>query len=71
LVELPPPLGICAFNDDVAFPILAALADLKVVVPGDVSVIGHDNSKIGEFCYPALTTITSQNGSPSVGIAVC
>ena len=61
LAELPPPLGICAFNDDVAFPVLAALVDLKVAVPGDVSVIGHDNSKIGEFCYPALTTISLES----------
>ncbi len=61
LSELPPPLGICAFNDDVAFPLLAALADLKVAVPGDVSVIGHDNSKIGEFSYPALTTISLES----------
>jgi DNA-binding LacI/PurR family transcriptional regulator len=61
LTELPPPFGVCAFNDDVALPVLAALADLKVAVPGDVSVIGHDNSKIGEFCYPALTTISHES----------
>ena len=54
----PPPFGICAFNDDVAFPVLAGLADLNIKVPKDVSVIGHDNSRIGEFCYPALTTIS-------------
>ena len=61
LTELPLPFGICAFNDDVALPVLAALADLKVTVPGDVSVIGHDNSKIGEFCYPALTSISHES----------
>jgi DNA-binding LacI/PurR family transcriptional regulator len=64
LTELPLPLGICAFNDDVAFPVLAALADLNVKVPEEVSVIGHDNSKIGEFCYPALTSISL--GSPEL-----
>jgi DNA-binding LacI/PurR family transcriptional regulator len=58
LVVQPPPFGVCAFNDDVAFPVLAALADLNISVPEAVSVIGHDNSKIGEFCYPPLTTIS-------------
>ncbi len=58
LAMQPPPLGVCAFNDDVAFPLLAALADLNISVPEAVSVIGHDNSKIGEFCYPPLTTIS-------------
>jgi DNA-binding LacI/PurR family transcriptional regulator len=64
LTELPPPFGICAFNDDVAFPVLAALADLNIKVPEEVSVIGHDNSKIGEFCCPALTSVSL--GSPDI-----
>ncbi len=51
------PFSICAFNDDVAFVCLAALYDLKVAVPEDVSVIGHDNTRIGELCNPPLTTI--------------
>lgn len=50
--------GICAFNDDVAFPILAGLADLNVEVPRQVSVIGHDNSRLGEYFNPPLTTIS-------------
>jgi DNA-binding LacI/PurR family transcriptional regulator len=52
------PLGICAFNDDVAFPVLAALADLKVDVPRQAGVIGHDNSRLGEFFTPPLTTVS-------------
>jgi DNA-binding LacI/PurR family transcriptional regulator len=64
LSKLPPPIGICAFNDDVAFPIIAALADLNIKVPEEVSVIGHDDSKIGEFCCPALTSISL--GSPEM-----
>jgi DNA-binding LacI/PurR family transcriptional regulator len=56
--EVGTPFGICAFNDDVAFPVLAGLADLKVEVPRQVSVVGHDNSRMGEYFNPPLTTIS-------------
>ena len=53
----PPPFAICAFNDETAFTTLAALADLHISVPDEVSVIGHDNILIAELSNPALTTI--------------
>ena len=59
LAVQPPPFAICAFNDDTAFAALAALADLNIAVPEDVSVIGHDNTTIAELCNPALTTVGS------------
>jgi DNA-binding LacI/PurR family transcriptional regulator len=52
------PFGICAFNDDTAIAILAALFDLKIAVPDVVSVIGHDNTMVGELSNPPLTTIS-------------
>jgi DNA-binding LacI/PurR family transcriptional regulator len=57
LAVQPPPFALCAFNDDTAFAALAALADLHVSVPDEVSVIGHDNTIIAELSNPALTTI--------------
>jgi len=52
-----PPFAICAFNDETAFAALAALADLHISVPDEVSVIDHDNTLIAELSNPALTTI--------------
>jgi LacI family transcriptional regulator len=36
---------------------LAALSDLNIVVPQEVSVIGHDNIRMAEMIIPPLTTI--------------
>jgi LacI family transcriptional regulator len=36
---------------------LRSLRDRGLRVPDDVSVIGFDNIKLSEFCYPALTTV--------------
>ena len=52
-----PPFAVCAYNDDVAFAVLAALADLKLAVPEEVAVIGHDNTMIADLSIPPLTTI--------------
>ena len=57
LAVQPPPFAICAFNDDTAFAALAALADLHISVPDEVSVIGHDNTLIADLSNPALTTV--------------
>jgi LacI family asc operon transcriptional repressor len=57
LTVQPTPFALCAFNDDVAIVALAALSDLNIAVPKDVSVIGHDNSPLSEFTIPPLTTI--------------
>jgi DNA-binding LacI/PurR family transcriptional regulator len=57
LAVQPPPFALCAFNDDVAIVALAALSDLNIAVPKDVSVIGHDNTPLSEFTTPPLTTI--------------
>lgn len=57
LKEQKPPFSICAYNDDVALAALAALSDLGIQVPGQVRVIGHDNTGIAELSIPPLTTI--------------
>jgi DNA-binding LacI/PurR family transcriptional regulator len=55
-----PPFAICAFNDVVALAALAALYDLGVAVPAEVSVVGHDNTRIAELSNPPLTSIGSE-----------
>jgi DNA-binding LacI/PurR family transcriptional regulator len=57
LAVQPPPFAICAFNDEVALAALAALSDLRIAVPEAVSVIGQDNTIIGELSIPPLTTV--------------
>ena len=58
LVAMQPlPFAICAFNDEVALACLAALSDLKIAVPEEVSVIGHDNTLLAELSIPPMTTI--------------
>jgi DNA-binding LacI/PurR family transcriptional regulator len=54
-------LGICCYNDEVAFAVLAALADAGISVPGSVAVIGCDDIPLAQFSIPALTTIAFDN----------
>ncbi len=48
--------AIVAFNDQYAIGCCAALHDVGLRVPADVSVVGFDNS-IASYCLPPLTTI--------------
>lgn len=65
LAVQPPPFAVCAYNDEVAMVVLAALADLQIRVPEQVAVIGQDNTRIAEMSNPPLTTI----GVESPGIS--
>ena len=49
--------GVVAFNDLVAFGLLAALRDRGVDVPRDVSVVGFDDIAFARYAAPALTTM--------------
>ncbi|EPB9885862.1 LacI family DNA-binding transcriptional regulator [Yersinia enterocolitica] len=49
--------AILAANDDMALGTIKALKDNGIKVPEDISVAGFDNSKIGDFFSPPLTTI--------------
>lgn len=49
--------GVLAFNDLVAFALLARLHGLSVDVPGDLSVTGFDGIELSRFAVPALTTV--------------
>ncbi|QBP42656.1 LacI family DNA-binding transcriptional regulator [Paenisporosarcina antarctica] len=49
--------GIFVFNDIAAATVIRYFQQKNVRIPEEVQVIGFDNSYIGEFLFPSLTTI--------------
>lgn len=49
--------AVAAFDDDVAFRVLAGAVDLGWSVPGDLAVIGFDETRYAALWNPALTTV--------------
>lgn len=54
--------AVAAYNDEVAFAILAALRDRGLAAPADLAVIGADNIPLARFAAPPLTTIDQNIG---------
>ena len=50
--------AVVAFNDLVAFGLLARFTEAGVAVPGDISVGGFDDIEIARYATPSLTTET-------------
>jgi len=48
--------GALAFNDLVAFGLLARLNETGVAVPGDISVTGFDGIELSRYATPSVTT---------------
>jgi DNA-binding LacI/PurR family transcriptional regulator len=55
------PFGVCCYNDEVAFAVLAALSDAGIPIPESVAVIGCDDIPLAQFSMPPLTTIYFDN----------
>jgi DNA-binding LacI/PurR family transcriptional regulator len=49
--------AFAAFDDDVALRILAATRDIGLSVPGELAVIGFDDTAYGALFSPTLTTV--------------
>ncbi|MGW7682249.1 DUF6807 family protein [Kribbella sp. NPDC054772] len=49
--------AVVAFNDLVAFGLLARLNEVGVAVPADLSVTGMDDIGLARFAVPSLTTV--------------
>jgi DNA-binding LacI/PurR family transcriptional regulator len=62
LVQQPPPFGVCCYNDEVAFAVLAACSDTGIQVPEMVALIGCDDIPLAQLSIPSLTTITFEDG---------
>jgi LacI family transcriptional regulator/LacI family repressor for deo operon, udp, cdd, tsx, nupC, and nupG len=63
--------GVVAYNDEVAVGVLNRLADRHVRVPGDVSVVGFDDTLLAEMVTPRLTTVripAAAAGTAAVGM---
>jgi LacI family transcriptional regulator len=48
--------AVVAFNDLVAFGLLARLNEYGVAVPGDISIVGFDDIELARYATPSLTT---------------
>jgi len=57
LKQLPRPTAILGANNFIAIGIIKALHDLKLDVPGDVSVVGFDDLPESMFIIPFLTVV--------------
>ncbi|MFW5947415.1 MAG: LacI family DNA-binding transcriptional regulator [Gemmatimonadota bacterium] len=51
------PTAVICYNDLVAIGLLRALRELGLRVPGDVSVVGHDDIQLLDYMAPRLTTV--------------
>lgn len=52
-----PPTAVFAGNDDLAVQVLKAATLLGLRVPEDLSVVGYDDSLLGPYLSPPLTTV--------------
>jgi DNA-binding LacI/PurR family transcriptional regulator len=57
--------AVCAYNDEVAMAVLAALDELGLQAPDDLAVIGVDDIPVARYAHPPLTTVTV--GAPELG----
>jgi LacI family transcriptional regulator len=58
LKKLPDMTALFAASDEMAIGAMSAALQLGIKVPEELSIIGYDNLKIAEMCYPALTTVS-------------
>ena len=49
--------AVAAYNDEVAAAVVRAALQAGLRVPGDLSIVGHDDSPFAALLYPAVTTI--------------
>ena len=52
------PTGLCIVNDYVALAFMVEVRRAGVAVPGDVSIVSHDNQPIAAYCPVPLTSVT-------------
>lgn len=51
------PIGIAAYNDEIALALLGAVIHEGRDIPGEVGIIGIDNSPIARASTPSITTV--------------
>jgi DNA-binding LacI/PurR family transcriptional regulator len=55
--ENPAVTAVCAYNDDLAFALLAGMRLVGLTAPHDLAVIGVDDTPLAPFAVPPLTTV--------------
>lgn len=51
------PLGVLAGNDEIAFGVMRAAQDAGLTVPGDVRIVGFDDSRLSNLMHPRLSSV--------------
>lgn len=54
---VPRPTAVFVWSDEVAIGFMRGLTDAGLSVPGDVSVVGFDGLKIGQYVVPSLASV--------------
>ena len=62
--------AVCAFNDEVAFALLAGMREAGLAAPDDLAVIGVDDIPLARFACPPLTTINQDMRALAADLAV-
>ncbi len=57
LAQTPRPTAIFACNDEMAAGVYKAAKRMGISIPGDVSVVGYDDSPLASQLWPALSTV--------------
>jgi LacI family transcriptional regulator len=57
LAQSPRPTAIFACNDEMAAGVYKAAQRMGISIPGDLSVVGYDDSPLASQLWPALTTV--------------
>ncbi len=52
------PTGLCIVNDYVALAFMVEVTRAGLRVPGDISLVGHDNQRVASLCPVPLSSIT-------------
>lgn len=65
MADGPIPSAVVAFNDRCAAGVLDTLIRAGVDVPGSVSVVGYDDSRLAELSYLRLTSVSQNAGALS------
>ena len=63
--------GVAAYNDEVAFAVLAGARAAGLAVPGDLAVIGVDDVPLAALASPPLTTVTQSIEREASYLAAC
>ena len=65
------PTAVMCINDGIAIGVYEAIKEAGLKIPEDISVIGHDNDKIGGRLEPTLTSIDPMYEQVAEAIVAC